>query len=86
MPPQQSDRPLDVFDDRLNFRAHEIDPPGSRCPLTNRRAFSESWWWTQPTLRPGRARPDQIEADAALKSSIGLFRAANRGQVADARG
>jgi hypothetical protein len=23
MPPQQSDRPLDVFDYRMNFRAHD---------------------------------------------------------------
>jgi hypothetical protein len=36
MPPQQPDRLLDLVDNRLNFRAHGLDP-GIRGPERNVR-------------------------------------------------
>jgi hypothetical protein len=72
MPPQQSDRPLDVFDNRLNFRAHESTRLPAEALLTNRRAFSESWRLTQPTptdtASDTRSAPIKFESEKAIES------------------
>jgi hypothetical protein len=47
VPPQQSDRPLDVLDDTLNFRAH-------RLPVLNRIAIRALDLTFQSTWRNGR--------------------------------
>jgi hypothetical protein len=48
MPPQQANRPLDVIDEGLNFRAHERLLGGSKPRLTGGNGFSDAGSAPQP--------------------------------------
>src|SRR5262249_56202886 len=57
MPPQQSDRLLDLVDDILNFRAHRS--PARRAPMAGCSDCAGSTQWALkvgPTKAPGDAR------------------------------